>query len=332
MPLPRALERVGGLQAQYAPSAYVGLWTRLAGFEREALTRALGRRAAIQGTLMRGTIHVVSRREYWLYAAGIRRALRDWWLRQSKLPERTMERRGGRLRAALSGRKRPVNELGELTREGATLWVEVVRVPPSGTWERRRADLYALAEDWVGPCDATEEEGLEHLVRSYLRGFGPARLPDVSAWAGVPLTPLAAAAERLRLRRFRDEEGRELLDMPRAPLPAGDTPAPVRLLPHWDAGLLVHARRTGLLPERHRERVFHTRNPFSTGVVLVDGRAVGGWQPRDGTVQLDLWERLPAESRREVEVETERLQEFHVPGRGGGSRRTGRPRPLPPAP
>jgi hypothetical protein len=309
LPIPRAVERVAGLQTQYAPSAYVGLWTRLGGFERRALTRALERRTVVQGTLLRGTIHVVSRREYWLYALGIRRARREWWLRTTKRPEREVRRADERLREALAEGPRAVKELGT---EFVGLFVDVVRVPPSGTWERRRADLLALAEDWVGPCDATEEEGLEHLVRAYLRGFGPATLKDVSSWAGVPVTPLAAAAARLGLRRLRGEDERELLDLPRAPLPPGDTPAPVRFLPHWDANLLVHARRTQLLPEHHRERVFHVRNPFSTGVVLVDGRVAGGWQPRDGRIELDLWERLPRGVRREVDEEAERLRALHA--------------------
>jgi hypothetical protein len=309
------VERVGGLQTQYAPSAYVGLWTRLAGFERDGLTRALERRTVVQATLMRVTIHVVSAREYWLFALGVRRARREWWLRQSKADERELERGAERLRAALADGPRSAAELGDLAKGflgHVGLWVDLVRVPPSGTWERRRADLLALAEEWVGPCDVTEEEGLEHLVRSYLRGFGPAPLRDVSSWAGVPVRPLAAAAGRLRLRRFRDESGRELLDLPRAPLPDPATPAPVRFLPHWDACLLVHARRTQVLPEDHRTRVFHTRNPFSTGTVLVDGRGVAGWQYREGRIQLDHWERLRPPLRREVEEEAERLRAFHA--------------------
>jgi hypothetical protein len=261
---------------------------------------------------MRATIHVVSAREYWLFALGVRRARREWWLRQSRVPERELERGAERLRSALADGPRTVAELGELSSGGVGLWVDLVRVPPSGTWERRRANVLGLAEDWVGPSDATEEEGHEHLVRSYLRGFGPARLADVSSWAGVPAAPLAAAAERLRLRRFLDEEGRELLDLPRAPLPAPETPAPVRFLPHWEAALLVHARRTQVLPEVHRERVFHSRNPFSTGTVLVDGRVVAGWRPRDGRIELDPWEPLPPRARREAEEEAERLRAFHA--------------------
>jgi hypothetical protein len=309
LPIPRALERIGGIQNQYAPSGYVGLWTRLEGFERDSLTRALERRTVVQGTLMRVTIHLVSARDYWPLALGVRRARREWFLRTNQVDERRMTSAARRLRAALSDGPKTVKELGELVSGflgNAGLWVDVVRVPPSGTWERRRADVLALADDWLGPSEATDEEGLDHLLRSYLRGFGPAPLGDIASWAGVPVTFFKPSVERLDLRRFRDEAGTELLDLPRAPLPDPDTPAPVRFLPHWDACLLVHARRTGLLPEPYRARMFHTKNPFSVGAVLVDGRVAGAWSFRDGRVVVDAYERLP----REVEAERRRLEAF----------------------
>ena len=146
---------------------------------------------------------------------------------------------------------------------------------PSGTWEQRRAHTFALAEEWVGPLAATEEEGIEHLVRRYLGGFGPASKNDLSSWCKVPLAKLAPVLERMPLRRFRDEQGKELLDLPRAPLPDPETPAPVRFLPTWDAVLLVHARRTGILPEEYRPRVFSTKTPHSVGTFLVDGAVAG---------------------------------------------------------
>jgi Winged helix DNA-binding domain len=313
LPIPRALERIGGIQNQYAPSGYVGLWTRLDGFERDALTRALERRTAVQGTLMRVTIHLVSAREYWLFAMGVRRARREWWLKQRKLDERELERGAERVRAALAQGPRSVKELGDLASGflgHVGLWVDLVRIPPSGTWERRRADLLGLAEDWVGPCEVSEEEGLEHLVRSHLRGFGPASPRDVASWAGVPAGPVASAIERLTLRRFRDEQGRVLYDLPRAPLPPADTPAPVRFLPHWDANLLVHARRTQVLPKRHRERVFATKNPFSVGTFLVDGAVAGSWHEERGRVVLDAFEPLTRSVVRDVEEEAGRLETF----------------------
>jgi hypothetical protein len=316
MPIPKLLEQTGGLQTQYAPSGYVGLWTRLEGFQRDALTRSLGRRTVVQSTLMRVTIHLVSAREYWLFAVGLRRWQRDWWLRTHgrTVTEGEMKRGAAKLRRALADGPKSVAELGDLAKGflgNLGLWLELVRVPPSGTWERRRADLLGLAENWVERGEVTEEEGLEHLVRSYLRGFGPAALKDLSSWAGVPVTPLKAAAERLQLRRFRDETGKELLDLPRAPLPDPDTPAPVRFLPHWDASLLVHARRALILPEPYRERVFSIRNPFSVGTFLVDGRVAGAWSVQKGHIVLDPYERLARPVKKEVEEERERLETFH---------------------
>ena len=160
----------------------------------------------------------------------------------------------------------------------ANATLDLVRVPPSGTWERRRADLYGLADDWVGGMDASEEDGLELLLRRYLEGFGPAPLADAANWAGVPVALLKPAASRLELRRFRDEAGKELLDLPDLPIPDPDEPAPVRLLPVWEAALLVHARRTGILPEEHRPKLFNTKTPHSFDTFLVDGRVAGTWR------------------------------------------------------
>lgn len=312
----KAIEQVGGLQTQYAPSGYVGLWTRLRDFQRDDLTRALEDRSVIQATLLRGTIHMVSRREFWRYAAGIRRARREWAARVAVLPHETeLQSKADALRTALGGGPMTVKELGEIGRGfvgNLGLWVDLVRVPPSGTWERRRADRLALAEDWVGPQDATEAEGLTHLVRAYLQAFGPAAWRDISSWAGLSVTDAKRGGDGLTLVRYRDEDGNELLDLPDQSLPDPDTPAPVRFLPHWDNNLLVHARRTGLLPEAHRGRVFTTKNPFSVGVVLVDGRVVAGWTPRDGRIELLPYEKLSAGNAQAVEREREALEAFHA--------------------
>jgi hypothetical protein len=125
------------------------------------------------------------------------------------------------------------------------------------------------------------------------------------------VTDAKRGGEGLTLIRFRDEAGKELIDLPDAPLPDPRTPAPVRFLPHWDAALLVHARRTGILPEEHRSKVFHTKNPFSVGTVLVDGRVVAGWSLRDGKIVVDGYEELEAADRRAVEDERAALEAFH---------------------
>lgn len=314
--IPGAVEQVGGLQAQYAPSAYVGLWTRLAGFERESLTRALEDRTVVQATLMRTTLHIVSQREFWRYAMGVRRARREWATRTRGLPGEAVLKAGSdRLREALAEGPRTAAELGALASGflgNLGLWVDLVRVPPSGTWARRRADRLALAEDWVGPPDVTEEEGIAHLVRAYLRAFGPAPWRDIASWAGIPVVAAKRGGEGIALEHYRDEDGREILDLAGAPLPDPREPAPVRLLPHWDSSLLVHARRTGLLPDVHRPRVFSPRNPFSVGTVLVDGYVVAGWSVRGRRVVVDYFQDLAAPHRQAVEREREALEAFHA--------------------
>lgn len=318
MSIEAAVEQVGGLQAQYAPSGYVGLWTRLADFRRDDLTAALEDRRLIQATLMRGTIHVVSRREFWRYALGVRQARRDRALRNlprvTGTTERDFVQGADRMRAALADGPRTVKELGDLGKGfvgNLGLWVDLVRVPPSGTWERRRADRLALADSWVGPCDATEAEGLTHLVHAYLRAFGPANWRDIASWAGIPISAARAAGSDLALVGYRDEDGRGLVDLPDAPVPDAGTPAPVRFLPHWDANLLVHARRTGLLPEAYRSRVFSIRNPFSVGTYVVDGVVAGAWSVKDGRIELDPFEDLTSADRRAVAREREALEAFH---------------------
>lgn len=149
------------------------------------------------------------------------------------------------------------------------VWVDIARVPPSGTWERRANDLYGLADQWLPPAETnpeglpTEEEGIRFLLQRYPAGFGPVRSADFADWAGIPMSRALPIAATVDLRRFRDEAGRELIDLPAAPLPAADTPAPVRFLPPFDPTLLVNCRRTQILPEEYRPRIFNTQTPWS---------------------------------------------------------------------
>lgn len=314
--LPRALARVGGLQAQYAPSMYFGLWSRLAGFERERLTKALERRTVVQGTLMRATIHLVSARDYWPFAVAIRRSQREWWLRvhRNQPGARAMAAAAQKLRRHMARSPRRGREIEELLGRdraiGVGIWLNLVRVPPSGTWDQRRADLYAPAEDWLGPEDVSPDEGLAHLIRRYLGAFGPAPRADIANWAAIPAGEIAPVLERLGLRRFRSEDGKVLLDLPRAPLPGADARAPVRFLPTWDATLLVHARRTGILAEDYRPLVFNTKTPHSVSTFLVDGTVAGVWREQAGRVKLEPFAPLPLRVRRELQAEAEQLERF----------------------
>ena len=320
--LPRTLEHMGFLQAQYAPSMYVGLWSRVRGFERRHLTSALEERSVVQGTLLRSTIHLVSAEDWWPAALAVRRYRRRWWLgshggRSSALAE--VEAAAEKVHDVLvqgpAKRSELVARAGvdSAVWNGVNLWLDLVRVPPSGTWERRRADHYALAEEWIGPPPATltEESGLDLLLHRYLGGFGPAPLADAANWAGVPPAALAPSADRLELRRFTAESGRELLDLPATPLPHPEVPAPVRFLPTWDASLLVHARRTQILAEDHRPLLFSSKTPQSAPSFLVDGRVAGTWRFEHGRIRTAPFAPLPEPVRREVDEEAERLLELH---------------------
>jgi Winged helix DNA-binding domain len=186
-------------------------------------------------------------------------------------------------------------------------------VPPAGTWERPRAHLFALAEQVLDdipqmPVDAAQEL----LVSRYLRAFGPASAADVASFTGIPIGEVRVVLARCDLRCFRSETGGELVDVPDGTLPGAEVPAPVRFLGTWDATLLVHARRTQVLPEAYRPRVFATSMPRSVPTFLVDGQVAGTWAYAGGQVATNPFHDLPAADRRAVDAEAERLAAFHA--------------------
>jgi Winged helix DNA-binding domain len=319
--LPKALERIGGIQAQYAPSMYIGLWSRLEGFEREALTRALERRSVVQATLMRATIHLVSARDYWPFEVAVAKARREGWLkygsRATETNAREMAGLARQVEAMMRGGEMTRKEIQEVTgnamrTNGVGMWIDLVRVPPSGTWERRRADLYALARDWLGPAEVEADAALDGLVRAYLTGFGPATPAEIADWAGLGIRTVSRALGEIKLRRFRTEAGDELVDLPRLPLPDPETAAPPRFIPVWDASLLAHCRRAQILPEAFRPRVFSTKTPQSVPTFTVDGQVAGTWRYEKGKVKLDPFRELTAGERKAVEREAERLADLHA--------------------
>jgi Winged helix DNA-binding domain len=316
-PLPRVLERVAGIQAQYAPSMYLGLWSRMRGFERDDLTRALEKRTVVQGTLLRGTIHLVSTEDYWPFAVAVRPELAEWFVKATRGdPSRAeLERAATTVRSALrSGplRQTEIDKLvGRRARGGINMLMDLVRVPPSGTWERRRADVHVDAESWLGPADVSVEEAQVLVVRRYLGGFGPASRVEIANWAGLPVRSVGAALDQIDHVRFQAEDGAELVDLPDAPLPDPATPAPVRFLPTWDATLLVHARRARILPEEYRPRVFSAKTPHSVPTFLVDGSVAGTWRYQNGGIDLTEFDPLPRRVRREVQRAAEALADFH---------------------
>ena len=321
--IPKVLDRMGTLQAQYAPSMYIGLHSRIEGFERAQLDRALERRTVVQGTLMRATIHLVSASDYWPIAVGVRRSRRETWLAASYRRDYSashLSSAARTLRKQLGDgtlTRKEVHELlgsDSVLTNGVNMWIDLLRVPPSGTWERRRADIYAAAEPWFGapPKGLDERAGVELLVRRHLTGFGPAPVADIASWAGLHPKRVRPVVEGMKLRSFQAEDGEELVDLPRAPLPDPETPAPARFLGIWDAMLLTHARRTGVLPEEHRSKVFNPKTPQSVPTFLVDGRVAGTWKFEKGKVTTKPFSRLDASAKRELRDEGERLAELHA--------------------
>lgn len=317
-PLHRVVELMAGVQIQYAPSGYIGLWSRVHGFERRDLTAALERRSIIQATVMRGTIHLVSKSDFWPLSEASRPPRQEGWLRtfgRNHDPNEIV-----RLAADIEDllaegpmkRKELVDRLGidSETWNGVVNWVDLVRIPPSGTWETRRADLYGLASQWVGPNDASVLSGRDLLIRRYLNGFGPATRRDIQAFTLLARSEIDASLDRLHTRRFASDDGDELWDVARAPIVAGESPAPVRFIGHWDAVLLVHARRAAVLPEEYRPRIFHARAPHSFATFLVDGHVRGTWKEEGGRVVLERFEPIPRRFDQELRDERGRLEEL----------------------
>ena len=282
LPVVRTLERVAGLQAQDVVAPFVGLWTRLAGFERDALTRALRRRTAVRGTLMRGTIHLVSARDYALFARALLpmiQALYQRYLRDRE-PIAGVD---GLTECALAYARQPRTnaEMREYL-GGEDAWWRVrrhtlfVNAPGPERWGFARTVRLVAADAWLDRPLADPAEGLDHLISRYLAAFGPAGADDVSTWTGLSQADLRPALERLTLRHFRDERGRLLFDVPGAALPDPAMPAPARFLPAFDNVLLSHADRTRVIADEHRRVVI--RGGLVDPTFLVDGLVAGTWK------------------------------------------------------
>jgi DNA glycosylase AlkZ-like len=266
--VPRAVERLCALQAQYSPSPYIALWSRVADFRKEQLTRALEQRRVVKSSLFRATLHIAGARDYPYFAAA--------WRTRTLAP--------------------------------------LVHLPPSGTWRFHGRPALLAMQTWLGVDLPTREEGAVHLVRSYLAAFGPATQDDLLRFAGLRVGDVRPGLERLELRRFRDEKGRVLLDLPRAPVPDGRTIAPVRFLPKWDSALLAYAPpdRTRILPEQFRRTVIKPNGDVAP-TVLVDGFVAARWDiDRKGSLKIEPLRRLTKDERAKVNEEGEQLREFFV--------------------
>jgi hypothetical protein len=309
----RAVERVGGLQAQLPSSPYLALWARVEGFERGSLEQALRRRRVVKALLMRATMHLVSARDYPYLDAAVREARVLTRVRGTKRPPEELI---GQIVALTRERPRTRTEIMDsLGFHSRTLEVDELRTyswvvalgrleqtPECAFYSFRGSPTYEPADHEHPP----RAEAVAHAIKRYLAAFGPATRADVSQWSGVPIRHLEPGFEALRLRRLRDERDRELLDLPRAPLAQADIPAPARLLPRWDELLLAHKDRTRVLPDDYRKAVIH-KNGDVQQTFLVDGSVAGLWRQEGERIVLEPFVPLPRGARRELENEAARL-------------------------
>ena len=310
-----AIERLAGLQAQWPPSPYIGLWSRVTGFRREALEREVLNGQVVKPTVMRGTLHLVTAREYPMFWWALR-DMPTWYddthlayaqkalKRMRKLADRAplVHKDAIALLMADGHEEQDARRIFHAVRRRAHL----LHTRESALWKGRPS---AVFHPFPEPAPMEVLAARTELVRRYLAAFGPATRADIADWSGLRVADFADALDALEpLRRFRDENGRELLDLPRAPLPHGDTPAPVRFLPKWDNTLLAHADRRRVLPEDLRKAVI-AKNGDVTQTFLVDGVVAGSWTAdRKGAIALVPFAPLPRAARREVEEEAARLE------------------------
>jgi hypothetical protein len=316
LPVTRAIERVAGLQAQWPPSPYIGLWSRLVDFRRSALERAVLRGDVVKPTVMRGTLHLVTARDYPIFFTAFR-DLTFWG--NLEIYGHAAKAVAGARALARDGRLAFADAIDYLQREHGHGEVEARRIfhavrrhahllhsRDTALWTTRPAAVY---EPHPEPGEVDLLVARTELVRRYLAAFGPSTRADIADWSGLRVGDFAPALEALEpLRRYRDEKGRELLDLGRAPLPPANTPAPVRFLPKWDNTLLAHADRSRVLPDELRKVVIG-KNGDVTQTFLVDGMVAGAWSSdKGGKVTVASYAPLPRVARRAVEDEAARLE------------------------
>jgi hypothetical protein len=321
-----AIEWLVAMQAQVPKDPYLGLWTRLDGFRPDELSRLITDRQAVRIGLLRTTLHLVTARDCLVLWPVMQPVLERGLFSGSPFGRNLAGldvdevRTAGR--ALLEERPRTISELRRSLSQRwpdrdadslayAIRYLEpIVQIPPRGVWGAKGRATWTTAEAWLGrPLEA--DTSPDKVILRYLAAFGPATIADIRTWSG--LTGLREVVERLRghLRSFRDEAGRELLDVPGAPLPDPDVPAPPRFLPEYDNALLAHADRTRIIGDH--PPVF-TEGSVGLGTILVDGFVNGTWkiavERGHATLVITQSQRLPKRDRAAVADEGARLLAF----------------------
>lgn len=321
-----AVARLLGLQAQVPNPPYIGLWTRLRGFQREDLTSQMEQRRIVRAAAMRSTLHLLTAEDYLQFRRTLEpalvRALNAFFGKRAQGLD--IEKLVAAARAYVESEPRATGALGgmlsELTPDrdrdalayAVRTYLPLVQIPPGGTWGSGSAGAYTTAESWLGRPLAAPG-GIRTLVLRYLAAFGPASVADVQAWSGLVKLKEAIDTFKSELRVYRDEQSKELLDLPSLALPPADTPAPPRFLPEYDNLLLAHADRTRVIADEHRPRVF-----LSAGRVratfLLDGFVRGAWkiEKTRGAARLliEPFAPLAADDRDRLSDEADRLVRF----------------------
>jgi hypothetical protein len=330
-----AIERVAALQAQWSPSPYVALWSRLAEFEREDLWSAIEKRhTVVRARLMRGTLHLVSARDFYAYAVATQDLQRGAWNRlqvgrgvDAKVVARLASAFAKTPRAKEDVLAHLVARVGKLGGEFNWLvWrfvsahADLLSAPPGGHWAYGGTDHpYVAARHWIARGSRpTDDAALEHLVRRCLAAFGPLTLSDIAQFAGQFPPRIRPVLERLApsLRLFTDEQKRVLYDLPRAPRPRADTTAPVRLLPRYDEVLIAYKHRERVVAAKDRAPIY-AKNGIIEATLLVDGFVAGTWglqrTKTDAILRIEPFARLSPADRAAAKVEGERLARFMAP-------------------
>jgi hypothetical protein len=332
-PVPEVVAGLVGLQAQAPFPPYYGLWSRIDGFEPEHLSALLLDRTLVRIVVMRGTIHLVTAEDSRLLRPWLQPVF-DRWLAADR--ERAAGLDGLDLtEVAEAGRRllaeRPMTskQLGQALREqfpdapAASLEfairnrVPVVQIPPRAIWGKAGQPTWALAEDWLGRrlAKPTAKQA-ERIVLRYLAAYGPATVADLQAWCGMTrLGEIVARLER-RLMTFRSEDDAVLYDVPDAPRPDPDTPAPPRYLAEFDNVLISYADRTRIIDDAARRRVF-TINGLIRGTITVDGWVRGIWKIERGrgtaSLRVERFGRIAGRDQAALTDEGMRLLAFAEP-------------------
>lgn len=323
-----AVEHLVGMQAQIPNDPYIGLWSRLQDFRPDELSDLIETRRAVRIAAMRGTLHLLLAEDALLlrpltqpafdrafphtpFGKGTKNADRAVVVAAARQAVEAQSMTLAELRKVLAPQF-PDFDAGHLSYL-FHYFAPLVQVPPRGLWGRRGAPKITTAEAWLGK-PTVKKPSAEKVVLRYLAAFGPATVMDAQAWSG--LTKLASVLEELRpkLVTFADNQGHELFDLPDAPRPDPDTPAPPRFLPVYDNVTLGFANRDRIL--RHKPRKLAPDNAW-VKTFTVDGFVTGYWKivetKRSAVLDLEPWRKLTAKEARSLDAEGRRLLKFLVP-------------------